>query len=245
MAIVTSGATVGLLFHTPTKYGSDRFRQIFIDHWERWWDYCREEIPADQRAYAQKTVEKMMGCRNLQCGYARYVCLECHEEPIVPFSCKSRFCPSCGKVRTDEWVNRISKELLDVPHLHLTLTIAKEMRPYFDRDRSLLKLLLTTAADAVRQVVAVTYGDMRVGLVYTCHTVMVVSAPLASRIVPTLYEGAGVTTTRNDVHVVVTEYGVAWLHGKTVRERARALIEIAHPRFRDELTCAGRELGYL
>jgi hypothetical protein len=67
-------------------------------------------------------------------------------------------------------VGRISQELLDVPHLHLTLTIAKEMRRYFDRDRSLLKLLLTTAADAVRQVIAVTYGDIRVGLVYTCHT---------------------------------------------------------------------------
>jgi hypothetical protein len=159
-----------LLFHTPTKYGSDRFRQIFIDHWEKWWDYRREEIPADQRDYVQKTVEKLMGCRNPQCGYARYVCPECHEERIVPFSCKTRFCPSCGKVRTDEWVNRIAKELLDVPHLHLTLTIAKEMRPYFDRDRSLLKLLLTTAADAIRRVIAVTYGDIRVGLVYTCHT---------------------------------------------------------------------------
>ncbi len=57
-----------------------------------------------------------------------------------------------------------------MPHLHLTLTIAKEMRPYFDRDRSLLKLLLTTAADAIRRVIAVTYGAIRVGLVYTCHT---------------------------------------------------------------------------
>jgi hypothetical protein len=159
-----------LLFHTPTKYGSDRFRQIFIDHWERWWDYRREEIPTDQRAYVQEMVEKMMDCRNPQCGYARYVCPACHEERIVPFSCKTRFCPSCGKVRTDEWVGRIAQELLDVPHLHLTLTIAKEMRRCFDRDRSLLKLLLTTAADAVRQVIAVTYGDIQVGLVYTCHT---------------------------------------------------------------------------
>jgi hypothetical protein len=65
---------------------------------------------------------------------------------------------------------RMSQELIDVPHLHLTLTIAKEMRRTFDRDRSLLKLLLTTAADAVRQVIVATYGDVRVGLVYTCHT---------------------------------------------------------------------------
>ncbi|MEP6775986.1 MAG: acetyl-CoA hydrolase/transferase C-terminal domain-containing protein [Chloroflexota bacterium] len=56
-----------------------------------------------------------------------------------------------------------------------------------------------------------------------------------SRIVPTLDTGAGVTTTRNDVHYVVTEYGAANLYGKNVRERAEALIGIAHPDFRDQL----------
>jgi acetyl-CoA hydrolase len=66
-----------------------------------------------------------------------------------------------------------------------------------------------------------------------------------SRIVPMLSQGAGVVTTRNDVHYVVTEYGVASLYGRTVRQRAKELINIAHPRFRDELKAAGRELGYL
>jgi 4-hydroxybutyrate CoA-transferase len=66
-----------------------------------------------------------------------------------------------------------------------------------------------------------------------------------SRIVPMLSQGAGVVTTRNDVHYVVTEYGVASLYGRTVRRRAKELINIAHPRFRDELKAAGRELGYL
>ncbi len=65
-----------------------------------------------------------------------------------------------------------------------------------------------------------------------------------SRIVPTLYEGSGVVTTRNDVHYVATEFGVASLHGKSVRERARELIRIAHPNFREELTRSARELGY-
>lgn len=53
-----------------------------------------------------------------------------------------------------------------------------------------------------------------------------------SRIVPHLNEGAGVVTTRGDVQYVVTEYGTAYLYGKTVRERALALIQIAHPKFR-------------
>ncbi|MBS3772764.1 MAG: GNAT family N-acetyltransferase [Candidatus Thermoplasmatota archaeon] len=56
-----------------------------------------------------------------------------------------------------------------------------------------------------------------------------------SRIVPFLKEGAGVTLTRGDVHYVVTEYGSAYLHGKNIRERAVALISIAHPRFREQL----------
>ena len=56
-----------------------------------------------------------------------------------------------------------------------------------------------------------------------------------SKIVPTLQVGAGVVTTRADVHYVVTEYGVAYLHGKNLRQRAEALISIAHPDFKQNL----------
>ena len=66
-----------------------------------------------------------------------------------------------------------------------------------------------------------------------------------SRIVPMLEPGAGVVTTRNDVHFVATEYGVADLFGRTIRERARALVEIAHPRFRAELDEAAARLYHV
>ena len=65
-----------------------------------------------------------------------------------------------------------------------------------------------------------------------------------SRIVPWIRNGAGVVTTRADAHYVVTEYGVAYLHGKNVRQRAEALIQIAHPRFREELSESMRERGW-
>ncbi len=56
-----------------------------------------------------------------------------------------------------------------------------------------------------------------------------------SRIVPRLAYGSGVLTGRADVHYVVTEYGVAYLHGRTIRQRAEALIQIAHPKFHNQL----------
>jgi acetyl-CoA hydrolase len=66
-----------------------------------------------------------------------------------------------------------------------------------------------------------------------------------SRIVPQLNPGAGVVTSRGDVHYVITEYGVAQLFGKTLKERARELIKIAHPKFRDELTKYAKETRHI
>jgi RimJ/RimL family protein N-acetyltransferase len=66
-----------------------------------------------------------------------------------------------------------------------------------------------------------------------------------SRIVSRLSPGGGVVTTRGDVHYVVTEFGVAYLHGKTVQERALALISIAHPDFRAQLLREAIECKYL
>lgn len=66
-----------------------------------------------------------------------------------------------------------------------------------------------------------------------------------TRITAMLKPGAGVVTTRNHVRFVVTEYGIADLYGKTIRQRAQALIGVAHPAFRDELTAAAKALNYL
>ena len=59
-----------------------------------------------------------------------------------------------------------------------------------------------------------------------------------------LKQGAGVVTGRNHVHYIVTEYGVADLYGKTIRQRAQLLIKIAHPDFRKDLEKQAKELCY-
>ena len=67
----------------------------------------------------------------------------------------------------------------------------------------------------------------------------------ASRIKPLLEAGDGVGIARSDVHYVVTEYGIAYLFGKSIRERALALIEVAHPQHREALLDAAKRLGYV
>ncbi|MGD9366664.1 MAG: GNAT family N-acetyltransferase, partial [Desulfobacteraceae bacterium] len=66
-----------------------------------------------------------------------------------------------------------------------------------------------------------------------------------SRIVPSLSEGAGVATTRGDVHFVVTEYGVAELQGKSIYQRVMELAQIAHPKFREEIIDVAKKRHYI
>ena len=63
-----------------------------------------------------------------------------------------------------------------------------------------------------------------------------------SRIVPFLKQGAGVVTTRSHVHYIITEYGIADLYGKTLKQRAAALINIAHPDHQENIARAYHEL---
>ncbi len=94
-------------------------------------------------------------------------------------------------------------------------------------------------ADFVRGAALAPQGKSIIALPSTAHGGSV------SRIVTHLTEGAGVVTTRGDVHYVVTEYGVAYLHGKSLRERATALIQIAHPKFREQLLAEAKVRKYL
>jgi GNAT superfamily N-acetyltransferase len=94
-------------------------------------------------------------------------------------------------------------------------------------------------ADFLRGAVLARNGKTIVALPSTAENETV------SRIVPCLAQGAGVTLIRGDVHYVVTEYGIAYLHGKSIKERAMALIHIAHPKFRRELMQAAKVQKYL
>lgn len=116
--------------------GQYTIKRIFQNNgnWERFREKHREKL----RQNIIDEVGKMLGCRDpLRLGYHKYICKKCGlVERIVPHSCKSRFCSSCGKVMVDQWIERSLSRFVDVPYHHLVFTIPAELRHLFRWDRS-------------------------------------------------------------------------------------------------------------
>jgi hypothetical protein len=143
-------------------------KRIFQDHWEEFLDQYKDKIPVDMQASVIEAVNKMLGCGTREMGYAIYLCTNCrqHPEKIVFFTCKSRFCISCGAIYVDNWVKKMCEEILDRPHRHLVFTIPEQLRKIIYKDRSLLKALSDTAAKVVKE----SMEDVTAGIITIVHT---------------------------------------------------------------------------
>ena len=76
-------------------------------------------------------------------------CDKCNTKKKIGFTCKSRFCTSCGKIYTDNWIDNMLGNLINVKHRHIVFTIPEELRKFFGIDRQRLKILPKCAARAV------------------------------------------------------------------------------------------------
>ena len=86
-------------------------------NWEKFKrEYLSLKIPSNLIDDTIEQVEKALGCGDPRNGYSKYRCPDCHDEHIVGFTCKSRFCSSCGKKYVDNWVEKQVENILDVSH---------------------------------------------------------------------------------------------------------------------------------
>jgi predicted RNA-binding Zn-ribbon protein involved in translation (DUF1610 family) len=117
-------------------------KQIFIENY----DEFREENKHRIRKVCDDEAKKLMRCKDINYGHILYECPKCGELLQVGFTCKSRLCTSCGKIKTDEWQNNIKNTMYNVRHRHIVFTVPEEIRDLFRVDRKLLKLLMDEAA---------------------------------------------------------------------------------------------------
>ena len=122
-----------------------KMRLILEDHW------CSFVKKYDKRirANVKSEVDKVLRCKDTRYGYIELRCEKCNEIKKIGFTCKSRFCTSCGKVYVDNWIESMLAKLINVRHRHIVFTIPEELRIYFGRDRDKLKILPQCAAKAV------------------------------------------------------------------------------------------------
>jgi len=104
--------------------GKITIREIFLLHWTSYLAWYTGQV----RDVVVENVNKILKCRTLHLGYHLYKCLECNNIRLIPHSCKSRFCNSCGKIMTDNWTEERLSDILNVDYHHLVFTIPWQLR---------------------------------------------------------------------------------------------------------------------
>lgn len=126
---------------------------ILRDHWQAVLPRLARKLPADVAAAARTAIEKTLRCRTERNGFARYRCQDCGKTLTLCFSCKSRFCPVCGRARAAQAAQNARSRLLNVRHRHLTFTVPPELRGLLFWNRSLLGVVAKAAAQTTIEAV--------------------------------------------------------------------------------------------
>lgn len=122
-------------------------KDIFNDHWL---NYKSIFAHRHRRPIIDKTIDKFLLCKTFLLGYSVYKCPSCNHEKIVPNTCKTRFCSSCGNKYNEDRAISIFSKLFNWRHRHVVFTIAEDLRGYFRNDRNLLNLLFDASSITVK-----------------------------------------------------------------------------------------------
>lgn len=136
---------------------------------QSWWNYYHRHLETIRPAIVDNII-KVLSCGKLFKGYREYQCSKegCLHFKNVPQSCNSRFCPTCGKRATDQWVNKQREILPKCEWQHITFTIPKQYWLYFHKHRSLLNLYAKQATDLIQKLAQ--RRGVKVGIFIAIHT---------------------------------------------------------------------------
>lgn len=110
-----------------TIKGSYAIKEIFEKNWE-WFCAKHKNI----RPAVKENVEKILACGDKdKLGWNRYECRKCGYSHYAAHTCKSRFCNSCGKVMTDNWISKSEKEFFNAPYHHIVFSPPSELWLFF------------------------------------------------------------------------------------------------------------------
>ncbi len=142
-------------------------KNVFLDN-NNWHDFfCDNEDKL--RTAITDNVLKMLSCRTQLMGYHKYVCPECKDHyRVVNHTCKSRFCSSCAKKATDEWINKSNNKLPNTVWQHITFTLPDIYWNLFWLNRDLMGIVAAIAANIIKEIA--TLRNIDLGIFLVIHT---------------------------------------------------------------------------
>ncbi len=149
-----------------TITGKISLQLIFFLYWDAFCIWYKGNI----RSTVYENVEKILKCRTPQLGYHIYQCPSCQEIRLIPHTCKSRFCSSCGKIATDKWTAERLSDILPVGYHHLVFTLPWQLRSICRLNRKVMLQLLFTAVSVSIQTWTKEYGGYIPGFYVVLHT---------------------------------------------------------------------------
>lgn len=143
-----------------------RISGLFAAHW---WEFVAS-YGKWIRPVVFETVQKLLACRTPILGCHAYRCPSCGDIKVIPHSCKSRFCSSCGKAATDRWSDQVLGDLLDVPYHHLVMSVPWQLRSLIAMNREVGLNVMVRAATGCLKQWALEQHQMRMGIIAVIHT---------------------------------------------------------------------------
>lgn len=122
-------------------------KEIFKDHWD---DYQTKYSHIKRRPIINIVIDKFLKCKTFLLGYSVYKCHICDKEKVVPNTCKTRFCSSCGNKYNEDRAISIFSKLFKWRHRHVVFTIPEDLRGIFQNNRNLLNLLFQASAITIK-----------------------------------------------------------------------------------------------
>jgi ribosomal protein S27E len=147
-------------------------QQILRNHGRQALAALAGRLPVCVWEAARAALERMMTCRTPEGGFVRLRCDSCGHMKTIPFSCKSRLCPSCGWLHAQRLIESVESRLIRCQYRHLVFSVPRELREVFFWHRELLPQACHAAADATMEAFAERCRTHRLmpGMVATCHT---------------------------------------------------------------------------
>lgn len=171
MSIVNVFNSEKELFNTYPKKFYWSLKEIFSDYWDDFLSFANSRN-LTIRNVVIRDVDRMIKCKSPSLGFSLYKCPTCGNEKLVPHTCKSRFCNSCGIKYAKERALSIESKLIAGTHRHLVFTISDILWPLFLEDRKRLNLMYKSVSKTLSSWYKEKYKylNLKPGFVLTLHT---------------------------------------------------------------------------